>query len=259
MLWKTSDLKGCAIRASDGPIGTVSDFLFDDASWLIRWMEVDTGTWLSGRKVLLPPSVLGHADAAEREFHVKLTRAEVENSPETDTDLPVSRHYESDVYRYYGWNPYWGHGAYAMGMYGYGMGAIRSGLSQAPREEAEIMADMERGDEDPHLRSVDAVTGYHIHATDGEVGHVQDFLIEDADWSVHFLIADTRNWWPGQKVLISPRAVREIDWTERLVYVDADRKKIKDGLRYDPSLTVDQAYEKEFHSHYGHVSPTDRR
>ncbi|MDA3888776.1 MAG: PRC-barrel domain-containing protein [Allgaiera sp.] len=228
MLWKTSALKGCAIRASDGQIGTVSDFLFDEASWLIRWLVVDTGTWLTGRKVLLPPSVLGHADVVGREFSVKLKRAEVENSPETDTDLPVSRHFESEVYRHYGWNPYWGIGAYSMGSW-VGIGAVGALPIQDPIEQHETMADMKRGDEDPHLRSIEAVTGYHLHATDGEIGHVSDFMIEDADWSVHFLVADTRNWWPGPHVLISPRLVSQIRWTERLVYIDADRQKIKDG------------------------------
>ena len=255
MLWKTSALRGCAIMATDGQIGTVSDVLFDDASWLIRWMVVDTGTWLSGRKVLLPPSVLGHADAVEREFRVKLTKAEVEKSPEADTDLPVSRHFEADIYRYYGWSPYWGGG---MGMYGYGTGALAA-PNPSPQRQDEIIADIKRGDDDPHLRSVAAVTGYHVHATDGEIGHVSDFLIEDADWSVHYLVAETRNWWPGQHVLISPRSVHMIRWTERLVYVEADREKIKASPPYDPSMTIDRAYEASLHGHYADVWPMDRR
>jgi hypothetical protein len=122
------------------------------------------------------------------------------------------------------------------------------------RHEAEI-ADERHRDEDQHLRSVEAVTGYHIHASDGEIGHVEDFLVEDADWSIHYLVIDTKNWWPGKKVLISPRSVQEIDWTERLVSLDVERQRVKDSPAYDPSTTVDRAYERHFHDYYGEVKP----
>lgn len=256
MLWKTSALRGCTIRATDGQIGTVSDFLFDDANWQIRWMVVDTGTWLSGRKVLLPPTVLGHADVVNREFSVKLTRAEVENSPEAATDLPVSRRFEADIYRYYGWNPYWG-GEYGIGLNDFG-GGMLSVPVLSPEHQQEVMDDMKRGDEDLHLRSVCAVTGYHLHATDGEIGHISDFLVEDADWSLHFLVAETRNWWPDQHVLISPRMVRQIRWTERLVYVNAVRAKIKASPPYDPSQPIDRAYEASHQHHYAPLQQTAR-
>jgi len=122
MLQKASAVKGYAIAASDGLLGTVSDFLFDDASWLVRWLVVDTGNWLPGRKVLLPTSVLGHADAKERIFRVKLTMQQVKDSPEISTDRPVSRQSETHIYNYYGWSPYWGTGFY-MGGFGYMAGS----------------------------------------------------------------------------------------------------------------------------------------
>ena len=123
MLWNASAINGYAIVASDGRLGTVSDFLFDDASWLIRWLVVDTGNWLSGRKVLLPPSVLGHPDVTASEFSVRLTMQQVKDSPDIATDRPVSRQIETNVYDYYGWSPYWGGGLY-MGGYGYAGGAM---------------------------------------------------------------------------------------------------------------------------------------
>lgn len=250
MLWRTSALKACAIEATDGRIGTVSDFLFDDASWMIRWLVVDTGNWLSGRKVLLPPSVLGHADAEAQAFHVNLTKAEVKASPETHADLPVSRQFEADVYRHYGWSPYWG-GSY-MGAYGYGGWSAPMLMEEHARD---VAADKRRGDVDPHLRSVEAVTGYHLHATDGEFGHVSDFLVEDADWSVHFLVADTRNWWPGDHVLISPGSIGRISWDERLIHVEARRERIKSSPSYDPAVTVDRRFETRVHDHYGDAKP----
>ena len=251
---------------SDGRLGTVSDFLFDDVSWLVRWLVVDTGNWLSGRKVLLPPSVLGQPDLTRWEFAVILTKQEVKDSPDIGTDRPVSRQMETKVYDYYGWSPYWGTGFY-MGGYGFmgGMGSVDgagSAIAASPllgsRQCEENIDDGQRDKDDPHLRSSEAVTGYHIHAVDGEIGHVEDFLLEVADWSVRYLVVDTKNWWLGRKVLISPRLVREIDWTDQLVTLNVDRQRVKDSPAYDASTTVDRAYEKQFHTHYGNVRPSDR-
>ena len=114
----------------------------------------------------------------------------------------------------------------------------------ARRREQEI-ADAQADRDDVHLRSVEAVTGYHIHASDGEIGHVEDFLIEDADWSIHYLVVDTKNWWPGKKVLVSPRSAGEIDWTDRLVNLDVDRQKVKDSPAYDPTITIDRAVRRK--------------
>jgi hypothetical protein len=243
MLWNASKTRGCAIAATDGSIGTISDFLFDDASWRIRWLIVDTGGWLSGRKVLLPPSVMGHLDADDHEFSVKLTRQQVKDSPDVDTERPVSRQMESGVYDYYGWNPYWSTGLY-MGAYANMGEPVPTALD---REAAEGITDAK---DDPRLRSIEAVTGYHIHARDGEIGHVEDFLVEDADWSIHYLVVDTKNWWPGERVLISPRSVRDIDWSNKLVNIGVDRDTVKDSPTYGPSVEVDRAYEQHFHRYY---------
>ena len=261
MLRNASEIKGYAITASDGRLGTVSDFLFDDSSWLVRWMVVDTGKWLSGRKVLLPPSVLGHLDPRQKEFSVRLTMQEVKDSPEVDTEQSVSRQMETKVYDYYGWSPYWGTGFYMGGArymrgsgamsgvdYVGGVGLASRSLGSTRREEHGADA---RNDGDPHLRSTEAVTGYHIHAIDGEIGHVEDFLIQDADWSIRYLVVDTKNWWPGKKVLISPRSIRDIDWTDRLVNLGVVRQTVKDSPGYDPSITVDRAYDDKFLTYYG--------
>ena len=260
MLRLASAIDGYAIVASDGPLGTVSDFLFDDAGWLVRWLVVDTGKWLSGRKVLLPPLVLGHLDSNGREFSVRLTKQQVKDSPDIATDQPVSRQMETATYDYYGWSPYWGAGLYPYWTAGYGdMGGAMvaaPGLGSMRREEQ--IARTQRNDGDPHLRSIAAVTGYHIHASDGEIGHVEDFLVEDADWSIHYLVVDTKNWWPGKNVLISPRLARGIDWSDRLVNLNVDRQRVKDSPPYDASIAVDRAYERHFHDYYGDVRPHDR-
>ena len=90
-----------------------------------------------------------------------------------------------------------------------------------------------------------------MHASDGEIGHVDDFLVDDADWSIHYLVVDTTNWWPGKKVLISPKSAREIDWTRELVNLNVDRQRVKDSPAYDASVMVDLAYEQQLLDHYG--------
>ena len=238
MLRNASAIKGYAIAATDGRLGTVSDFLFDDASWLVRWLVVDTGKWLSGRKVLLPPSVLGHIDPNGNEFAVSLTMQQVKDSPDIDTERPVSRQIETNIYDFYGWSPYWGGTGFLMGGYGgygYGGGAIAPLPSPGSMRRAEDIAAAQQNDDDPHLRSVEAVTGYHIHASDGEIGYVEDFLLQDTDWTIHNLVVDTTNWWPGKKVLIAPRSIQEIDWTDNLVNLKIDREKVKNSPAYDAS------------------------
>lgn len=252
MLRNASAINGYAIAASDGRLGTVSDVLFDDTSWLICWLVVDTGKWLSGRKVLLPSSILGRLDPNARELAVGLTKQQVENSPDSDTDRPVSRQIETDIYDYYGWQPYWGSG-FLMGGYDYGDGA--KAISPVPESRllAEDIATVQQHHDDPDLRSAEAVTGYHIHARDGEIGHIEDFLVEDRDWSIKYLVVATHNWWPGKMVLIAPRSVHEVNWTDSLVNLNVDRQTVRDSPAYGASTTVDPAYEANFHSHYNRV------
>jgi hypothetical protein len=260
MLWNASAINGYAIEAKDGRIGTVSDFLFDDTTWLIRWLVVDTGKWLPGRRVLLPPSALGHIDQESESFSVRLAMSEVKDSPNIDADRPVSRQMESHVYDYYGWNPYWSP-SFLMGDYGYLGGAYTPATpSRASKECEELIArSQQHTDDDPHLRSAAAVSGYHIKALDGEIGHVEDFFVDDADWSIHYLLVDTRNWWPGKKVLISPRSAKDIDWTHKRVDLNVDRETVKNGPAYDPAMYIDRDYVRKFHGYYGGIQPTHPR
>ena len=112
-------------------------------------------------------------------------------------------------------------------------------------------ADAQSKEGDPHLRSIAAVTGYHIHASDGEIGHVEDFLVDEAGWNIRYIKVDTRNWWPGERVLISPYSVREIDWSGRFVHINVNRQTVKDSPPYDPGITIDGAYEEKFLTYYG--------
>jgi hypothetical protein len=243
MLWDASALDGYAIEANDGRIGSVSDFLFEDTRWKVRWLVVDTGGWLSGRKVLLPLSALGKPEPSLKQFPVKLTMQQVKDSPDIDTDRPVSRRHEAHIYGHYGWNPYWNSDLLPTGG-----GIVLPFIETLPQSGSvspnTISEDAQQ--RDPHLRSVNAVIGFHVHATDGEIGHVEDFLIDDADWGIRYLKIDTKNWWPGSRVLMPPSSVRSIDRPNRLVHLDVDRQQVKDSPRYDPSKTVDGAYDDAF-------------
>ena len=248
MLWDASALDGYDIEASDGRIGSVSDFLFEDTSWKVRWLVVDTGGWLSGRKVLLPLSALEKPDPSLRQLPVKLTMQRVKDSPDIDTDRPVSRQHETHIYGHYGWDPYWDSDLLPIG------GGIALPFMETLPQSGSVSLDAIGDDAqqgDPHLRSIKAVIGFHVHATDGEIGHVADFLIDDADWSIRYIMVDTTNWWPGSRVLMPPSSVRSIDRPNRLVHLDVNRQKVKDSPRYDPSKTVDGAYDEAFLWYYG--------
>jgi hypothetical protein len=248
MLLVESALKGYAIEASDGAIGIVSDFLFDDSTWVVRWLVVDAGTWLTERKVLIHPSAIGGVSHERRELAVTLTVEQVKASPDIHQDQPVSRQMEYNLYDHYGWDPLWG-------------GTLFGGDLMASRlvpafpydggGAVEVGQEVDARDEDPHLRSTADVAGYHILANDGEIGHVENFLIDDTNWRVRYLIVDTKNWWPGQHVLLSPRSVKEIDGADRLVHVDVTRDQVKGCPPWDPVSLLDEPYEKRLHDYYG--------
>ncbi|WP_131196229.1 PRC-barrel domain-containing protein [Lichenihabitans psoromatis] len=246
MLLAVSALKGYAILASDGRIGSVSDVLFDDESWRLRWLVVDTGTWLSERKVLVHPSAIGVVDHDRQELPIRMSKAQIERSPDISRDRPVSLQMQGQLYDYYGWDPVWG----GSGYFGGGLGLVGSsgysGMGATPMPNGHGS-----DDGDPHLRSTTAVTGSHLEATDGEIGHVENMLIDDAGWDVRYLIVDTRNWWFGQHVLISPYAVKSISWSDRTIQLDVTRASVKASPAWVPTAMIDQVYEKRLHNHYG--------
>jgi hypothetical protein len=265
MLWKARDLIGYGMHASDGSLGTISDLLFDDREWTVRWVVADTGTWLSGRKVLLPPQAFGDPSSVNREVTVDLARQQIEDAPGIETDQPVSRQMESDLHRHYGYAPYWA-GAYGMPLATAGPAAIppiegsaapsaRSGVpaegpGAAPMGDYPEEAEARRGD--PHLRSANEVIGYYIEATDGDIGHVEDIMVEIGSWRARYLMIDTKNWWPGRMVLISPDWATSVSWEDQKVFLDHTREQVRGSPEYDPDRPVDRSYEERLHGYYGY-------
>ncbi len=229
------DIIGYRIRAKDGDFGKVRDFFFDDHSWTIRYVVADTGHWLPGRQVLLAPVEVSDADTAGRLLVVSLTQQQIAGSPSVETDLPVSRQQESELAAYYGWEPYWG----TLG--GPAVGVL------VPAQTAKAV---QTAHGDPHLRSVMESTGYHIQASDGEIGHVDDYIAQSDDFGIRYLVVSTRNLLPGHKVLVSPAWVQSFDWANATVHLDLTREEIKNAPRFDPNAPVDRSYEKLLHEHY---------
>lgn len=246
VLRSMTDLKGFTIGATDGDIGQVEAFYFDDASFTVRHLVVDTGGWLGGRKVLISPRALRDIDWDGRRINAALTKAQVEKSPNIDTDQPVSRQHEIEYYRYYGYPSYWS-GPYLWG--GYPFPVMSSDQATLENERRWEWGTEESGDR--HLRSSAAVIGYYIAATDGELGHVEDFLVDDATWSIRYMVVDTSNWWFGKKVLVSSEWITRVVWNESLLHVDMTREQIKNSPEYDPSGHVQREYEMKLHDHYG--------
>jgi hypothetical protein len=246
MLTNAKDLKGFVIQATDGKIGTVDQFYFDDETWGIRYLTVETGGWLDDRRVLISPFSVVSADWKARRLDVALTKKQVENSPDIDTHRPVSRQYETEYLAYYGYPNYWG------GPFLWGPVSFPMGLAIPPITSKEALADkIRRASTDSHLRSNQAVTGYHIEATDGEIGHVEGFVVDDEAWAVRYMEVATRSWWPGKKVLVSPAWIERVSWIDSKVYVGLYRDAIKSAPLFSESAPLTRDYEDQLHAHYG--------
>jgi sporulation protein YlmC with PRC-barrel domain len=207
-------LIGYSIEATDGEIGKVVDFYFDDETWTIRYMIVKTGNWLSGRKVLIPTAVLTKPAVKVSLFPVNMTMEQIRSSPDIDTDKPVSRQQEAMLNQHHFWENYWGSGSY---------GGEMGIANKRPVRIKDIDRDPK---EDAHLRSIAQVSGYAIHASDGEIGHVGDFIVDDQTWILNDLVVDTHDWIGGKKVLIGVAHVHSISFLSWRVYIHMKKADI---------------------------------
>lgn len=261
-LHRVNDLRGCTIGATDGDVGNVDDVYFDDQSWTVRHLVVDTGTWLPGRRVLVPPHTVRGIDGGGRRVRTDLTTQQVKDSPDVDTARPVSRQHESRIYEYYGFPYYWG-GPYRWGPVEYPGAAV--GVPPAyptppasVARESEAIAARERESQDPHLRSAKAIRRYGIRAIDGELGHVEDFVVDDESWAIRYLIVDPASWWPGQHVVVSTEWITRVRVDDATIAVDLDRETVRHAPRFD-ERALDRDYETRLHAAYGRPGYWQRR
>jgi uncharacterized protein YrrD len=219
MLQNIKELYGNRLAATDGDIGHVKDLYFDDKTWVIRYLVADTGSWLTGRLVLLSPHVFAKWDQHENTLHVSLHKKQIENSPSIESHKPVSRQYEAEYYRYYGWPAYWNGGAMR------GMGDFPMVLPHSKGEMEDHLLPHQR--DDKHLHSTQAVTGYHIQAADDTIGHVSSFLVDNRSWTIRELVVETGHWYSYKEILISPGTIERISYEDSKVFVNLTKADIK--------------------------------
>ncbi|MGE5315479.1 MAG: PRC-barrel domain-containing protein [Acidobacteriota bacterium] len=240
MLHSVDTIGGYTLAATDGEIGKAKEFYFDDKHWTIRYLVADTGNWLTGRRVLISPYALIGVNDEKKIIDIDLTRKQIEESPSLEQDKPVSHQFEESYYGYYGWPMYW------TGTYPWGITPM---LVRDPAQWKDP-AHPTKDAWDPNLRSTDEVMGYKIHASDGEIGHVEDFVLDDTTWTIRYMIVDTQNWLPGKKVLISPQWIDRVSWDDSTVYVSMPRAAIENAPEYTKDSLITRDYEEELYQHY---------
>lgn len=244
MLRMLAALEGMSIQALDGPIGNVTDIHFDDETWTIRYLVVNTGTWLTGRSVLVTPHAVGAIQWAQRRLDVDLTRDEVGNSPGIDAVGPLSRQHETAYFDYYGYPYYWA------GSFRWGPTPYPPPLALRRYLEVDVPAAGAENQRDHlHLRSAEAVVGYRIEAIDGSIGHVDDLLYAAQDWSLQSAVVDTGRWLAGRHIVVAVDWIERVSWDERKVFVGLTGDAVREAPQWDPvrALTPDyEAYLQRF-------------
>jgi uncharacterized protein YrrD len=235
MIRQLRNLHGQKLHATDGEIGRVTDFYFDDHSWVMRYFVVELGNWITRHEVLIAPEAVREKES--NELTVNLSRDQVKNSPDIDTARPVSRSHEEALRQYYGWPLYWG-------------GAAVIGAEPAGAPAAQVREDEAPEHAGPRLRSVHELTGYSIHARDGSFGHIDDFLADDDGWKIRYLVINTRAWKPSKRVLISPEWIQEVRWSASDVMVKLNRATIEKAPEYEHGKPLSRDYEHELHEYY---------
>jgi sporulation protein YlmC with PRC-barrel domain len=232
MVQSIKQLYGNKLGASDGEIGHVKDFYFDDQSWAVRYLVVDTGNWLPRRQVLLAPHSLNGLDQAAKVLRVNLTREQIERSPAIEQHKPVSRRYEEEYYKHYGWPYYW-QGDALWGMSGFPI--LEQATTPLPVEQALLTANYGEGD-NGHLRSMKAVKGYHLQASDGIIGHVCDFMMDPQSWAIRQLVIKIGHRFTGKEVEMPVSKVDRISYEESAVCVNLTMEAVEQSFAHDLAL-----------------------
>ena len=243
MLRSLKNLEHYNVSANDGDVGHVVNFLLDDEHWAIRYLVVDTGAFFKSRRVLVSPISFRQADWITHRFHLALTMDSIKASPSVDVDKPVCRQNEHDQALHYGYPFYWGY------ISPWGQAPSPELLAAGAKQEPP--APHSDKPNDVHLRSANEVLRYHVHTSDGDMGHVDDFIIDDETWEVRYLVIQTSHLWFGKKVLIAPRWASRVSWEGEAVYVDLTREAIKNCPTWDASSPINRDYEAHLYDYYG--------
>ncbi|WP_434926295.1 PRC-barrel domain-containing protein [Shewanella sp. HL-SH2] len=258
MLRTVKNLEDYVISATDGNIGHIKDVYFDDETWCVRFFVVETGTWLSRKQVLISPISIGHANWADKQLSVSITKYQVEHSPDIDTQKPVSRQQEIRLLEYYGYPYYWG----GYGMWGdnvlpnmmlTGYVDLTSQHHDDHTKETKAAKAEQHKEDDIHLRSCEAVIDYRIQAIDGDIGHIEGLLIDEDTWVIRYIIVNTSNWWLGHQVLIPRHWIEDLSWSDASASVNLTQQEVKDAPSYNSNMQVDRKMEMHIYNHYGRL------
>jgi hypothetical protein len=231
MLQSVKQLYGNKLAASDGEIGQVKDFYFDDRNWAVRYVVADTGSWLPGRQILLSPHAFGALHEAGKLPPVHLTRRQIENSPPIESHKPVSRQFEDEYYQYYGWPYYWqGNDLWGMSAF-----PIMEPPLQRPPSQPAAADGPQPKRADAHLRSAQAVNGYEVQANDGVIGHICDFMMDARSWAIGQMVVKTGHRFSGKEVQMATGKVRRINYEESSVLVDLTGEAVEQGSGHHPA------------------------
>ena len=257
MLRNLRELESFTIHATDGVIGHIKDFYFDDESWVLRYFVVETGLLNAKRRTLISPMAMGIPDWPAKQVPTSLTQQQIRNGPDIDTDKPVSRQHEIGYGDYYGYPNYWGGG----GLWGAGIypDVLQAGqhLAEADRgnQPARRVPGQSKGEQrrhnDLHLRGANSILRYYVHATDGDIGHVDGILVDEKSWAIRYVIVNTSNWWLGHEVLLATEWIEDVYWAESTLNVSLTRESIRNAPHYDSKLPMTREQEQILHAFYG--------
>jgi len=247
MLKRTKNLCGFRIHTTDGEIGHVEEMYFDDEKWTVRYIVIETGPWMLGKEVLISPVSVDTINWEQKYISVRLSKGQVKDSPDIDTDRPISRQKEMEYHRYYNIPVYWrGVGLWGSGMYPVVNPEVIEDVEQQQREHP--LPENESGD--THLRSTSEVIGYYVHAVDGEIGHVEDFIFDDEKFAIRYMLIDTGKIFSGKKVLLTPKLIDKVVWEKSMVNVNTSKDKITSAPEFESDEDITQEYEERTFKHY---------
>lgn len=198
-------LLGYKISAIDGEIGKVKEFYFDETSWTVRYIIVETGSLFFGRKVMISTQAIIDAQWETEHFLTNMTIQQIENSPKVDDGKQLTRGQEILLNQHYNWKSYW---------------------------DASIQKIADGSNS--YLVHANDLTGYQLIASDGQVGNIKDLIVAKASWKINSIVIDAFKTSPAKEILLSPKWIKEINADRSAAVSDHTTAEIKSNPAYNP-------------------------
>lgn len=242
MLRSLNKIMNFKLQGLDKEVGSCKDFIFDDKFWVIRYLEVDTSKWLPfGGKVLICPISLSEPNWEKHQFLANLTRVDIKGCPPLDEHQPISHLYEAELFKYYGYGIYW-------------MDVGEWVCTDSPAESADASlyrSETKNKFENLHLHATNEIKGYDVHASGQNIGNIDDFILDDDNWTISYIVIDMRSWLPvGRKVLISHKCIEAVNWAEHSISVNVSAHEIKANPLFDLKRLIDLQSDSNLDKYY---------